>query len=306
MGPWGGCSIDLGNRQWDIPALRELLERTFSMDTTIEDFEVEHDFDAIGRRIMLLNSRPINQKSNGLRLILLAIEDITVRKTLEREIKDFNNRLIFAHEQERRHISHELHDSLAANLAGIKMSLEGKFNSRSEVSSSSQITIEDIMSNLQRSIEELRRIMNNLHPSVLDDLGLFPAISWFCREFRSAYSGIRVEQKIAIQESEVPEILNIVIFRILQEAFNNAAKHSKANLIRVSLAKEDGSIQLVIEDNGQGFDLAEKNSVKGTSGLGLLSMKERVDLSGGVFDIVSHPGEGTTIQARVAPATEPI
>jgi len=175
-----------------------------------------------------------------------------------------------------------------------------------EGSSSREIKIEDSISNLQRIIEELRRIMNNLHPSVLDDLGLFPAISWFCREFHSVYSGIRVEQKIAIQENEVPKLLNIVIFRVLQEALNNAAKHSKANLIRVSLAKEDGSIQLMIEDNGQGFDLAETNSVKGTRGLGLGSMKERVDLSGGVFDIVSHPGKGTTIQARWPQTTEPI
>jgi len=229
-----------------------------------------------------------------------------VRRTLEGQIKDFNNRLLLAQEQERKRISHELHDSLAANLATIKMILERKLNSMKEGSSPSEIKIEESISNLQRSIEELRRIMNNLHPSILDDLGLFPAISWFSREFLSVYPGISVEQKIAIQQSEVPKLLNIVIFRVLQEALNNAAKHSKANLIRVSLVKEEGSIQLVIGDNGQGFDLAETNFVKGTRGLGLHSMKERVDLSGGVFDIVSHLGKGTTIQARWPQTTEPI
>ena len=297
---------DLGDRQWDIPELRRLFEEILPQNTQFQDFEVDHEFSSIGHRVMLLNARPINQHGNGLKLILLAIDDITVRKTLEGKIKDFNNRLLLAYEQERKRISHELHDSLAANLAAVKMGLERKLNSMKEGSSSREIKIEDSISNLQRNIEELRRIMNNLHPSVLDDLGLFPAISWFCREFRSVYSGIRVEEKIAIQESEVPKFLNIVIFRILQEALNNTAKHSKANLIRVFLAKEDGSIQLVIEDNGQGFDLAEIDSVKGTRGLGLGSMKERVDLSGGVFDIVSHPGEGTTIQARWPRTTEPI
>ena len=244
--------------------------------------------------------------ADGLKLILLAIEDITVRKTLEGQIKDFNNRLLLTQEQERKRISHELHDGLAANLAAIKMDLGRKLTSMKEGSSSRGIKIEDSISNLQRNIDELRRIMNNLHPSVLDDLGLLPAINWFCREFHSVHSGISVEQKIAIQEGEVPKLLNIVIFRVLQEALNNAAKHSKAKLIRVFLGKEDGSIQLVIEDNGQGFDVAETNSVKGARGLGLRSMKERVDLSGGVFDIVSHSGEGTTIQARWPQTTKPI
>ena len=90
---------------------------------------------------------------------------------------------------------------------------------------------------------------------MLDDLGLLPTLSWFCRRFQTIYSGIRVDQEVTIEESEVPVSLKIVIYRVTQEAMNNSAKHSKANWLRLCLLKMDGRINLMVEDNGQGFDL---------------------------------------------------
>ena len=133
--------------------------------------------------------------------------------------------------------------------------------------------------------------MADLRPSVLDDLGIITAMNWFCREFQKTYSNISVENEIWISEHEVPDSLKTPIFRISQEAMNNIAKYSKASLTNLSLRKEDGKILLTIQDNGQGFDVSTVRR-----GLGLSTMRERAQLSGGSFVIESAVGEGTTIR----------
>jgi len=132
----------------------------------------------------------------------------------------------------------------------------------------------------------------------LDDLGLLTTINWFCREFESTYLEIRIRKEIEIKEDELPDSLKIVIYRVLQEAMNNVAKHSKANAVFLSLRKSGGSIELAIRDNGQGFDPAEAHSQTGsTRGLGLDSMRERVELSGGSYLIETAKAAGTAIRA---------
>lgn len=132
---------------------------------------------------------------------------------------------------------------------------------------------------------------------MLDDLGLLPTLSWFCRRFQTIYSGIRVDQEVTIEESEVPVSLKIVIYRVTQEAMNNSAKHSKANRLRLCLLKMDGRINLMVEDNGQGFDLEKVFDSENTNrGLGLTNMRERIELSGGFFEIESAKGKGTVVR----------
>jgi signal transduction histidine kinase len=132
----------------------------------------------------------------------------------------------------------------------------------------------------------------DLRPSILDDLGILATIGWFTREFQKVYSQISVEKEIRIEEKDVPDPLKTAIFRVIQEAMNNISKHSKATLIQLSLGKKEDKIELVIEDNGMGFDLETS-----TRGLGLTSMRERTELSGGAFVIESTTGKGTTIRA---------
>ena len=152
---------------------------------------------------------------------------------------------------------------------------------------------------VQESIEECRRIQMDLRPAMLDDLGLLPTLSWFCRRFQAIYSEIRIEREIEIEEGDIPQPLKIVVFRVTQEAMNNIAKHSHANLIHMSLRKSDGRMELVLKDNGRGFDLEEVlRSDSAQRGLGLSSMRERTELSGGSFAIESADGKGTIIRAR--------
>jgi signal transduction histidine kinase len=133
---------------------------------------------------------------------------------------------------------------------------------------------------------------------MLDDLGILPTIKWLCRQFESTYSDIRIKQSIKIEEHEVPDPLRTVIFRVLQEGLNNVAKHSRAKLVLLFLEKTGHLIQLAVQDDGQGFDMLKVKSQDGCpQGLGLTSMGERVDLSGGSFSIESSKGKGTIIRA---------
>jgi signal transduction histidine kinase len=112
------------------------------------------------------------------------------------------------------------------------------------------------------------------------------------------YPDIGIEKQIEIQENDVPDSLKIVIFRILQESLNNIAKHSQATLVRLSLKETDGNIELTIDDNGAGFDMDHVLSGDlSERGLGLASMKERAELPGGSFSLVSQKGAGTTVRA---------
>jgi signal transduction histidine kinase len=132
--------------------------------------------------------------------------------------------------------------------------------------------------------------MSDLRPSVLDDLGIVPAMNWFCREYQKTYSHICVEKQIDVSENDVNDSLKTAIFRVSQEAMNNVAKHSKATAVDLGLRKENGEIELTIRDNGQGF-----NPETTRKGLGLSTMRERVELSGGTFDLQSAIGKGTLI-----------
>ena len=158
--------------------------------------------------------------------------------------------------------------------------------------------MEPIVPVVQEAVEEARRIQKNLRPPLLDDLGILPTITWFCREFETIYPEIRIEQEINIQEDDVPDYLKIIIFRILQEALNNIAKHSQAKLVHLLFKGSGGNIDLTINDDGAGFDPNQVPSGEILErGFGLASMRERATLSGGSLLIESQKGEGTTIRA---------
>jgi len=158
-------------------------------------------------------------------------------------------------------------------------------------------SLEAVIPLTQKTIEEVRRIVKDLRPSILDDLGILATINWFCREYHNVYSNIRIKRDIAINENDIPSPLKTVIYRILQEALNNVAKHSQADLIQLSLLKTDNGVELTVHDNGSGFDLTQAISlIPSRRGFGLASMRERAQLSGARFQIKSAHGQGTTIR----------
>jgi PAS domain S-box-containing protein len=218
----------------------------------------------------------------------------------EQQLRFLSSQLLTAQERERKRIARELHDGLGQSLTAVKFRVENFLQEMDKggVEAKAQ-HLKVIIPIIQESIEEARRIQMDLRPSILDDLGILPTIEWFCRQFQITYSSIRIEKEINIQEDKVPDLLRTEIYRISQEALNNVAKHSKANLVCLTLGESRGEIELVIKDNGQGFDPKEALSRESTKrGLGLSSMKERTELSGGNFVIESTPGKGTTIRAH--------
>jgi signal transduction histidine kinase len=218
---------------------------------------------------------------------------------MEEELRGLSSRLLTAHEEERKRLAGELHDSIGGSLGAIKMSLENALNRMRQGDALAPESIGNMVQMMQRTIEEARRIYMDLRPAMLDDLGILATIGWFTRIRQEIYPHIRIDKQIDVAEEDIPESLKIVIFRVIQEAFHNIVKYSKADLVRLYLLKKDGSLELIISDNGVGFDLLSVSAGRDSKGgLGLTSMRERVELSRGTFSIESLMGEGTTIQAE--------
>ncbi len=220
-------------------------------------------------------------------------------QTSEAELRRLSSQLLEVQENERKRIARELHDSIGQSLTAIKFGLENALGQIGEQLGTDFVELlEPLIPVVQQASEEVRAIHTNLRPSLLDDLGITATISWFCREFEKLYSGISIQKHVDIEEKQVPEALKTVIFRVLQEAFNNIAKHGQADIVGIFLRSSDGELELLIEDNGQGFDVeqvASERSLRG--GIGLTSMRERTELSGGSFSVKSTKGEGTTVRA---------
>ncbi len=213
------------------------------------------------------------------------------------ELLQLSAQLLEAQESERRRIATDLHDVLGQSLTVIKLLLDESVMllAANETRSAAE-SLQQVKLKVKDAFEELRSVSMNLRPAIIDDLGILATLSWFFREFETACQGIKVERFFGIEEEGIPIPLKIIIFRIVQEATNNIAKHANASHVRVSLKRTGNTLHLSINDDGDGFDPAGAGKSRPFGkGLGLLSMKERAELSGGTYAIESRVGEGTRI-----------
>ncbi|HVP78422.1 MAG TPA: PAS domain S-box protein [Thermodesulfobacteriota bacterium] len=253
---------------------------------------------------VLYNATIYRNEAGEVQGVFAAARDVTERKRAEEALRESETRLrllssqlLTAQESERKRIAMELHDSIGQMLTAIKFKAENILQAN-EKPRAKHKSLEAVISLIKAAIEEVRRMQMDLHPSTLDDLGVVATLGWFCREYQKIYSRIRIDKEIGLQENEVSVPLKVVLYRLTQEAMNNIAKHSQADLVRLSLKKQENRIEWAIEDNGLGFDLEEILSPEGSKrGLGLGSMRERTTLSGGAFTIESTKGKGTTVRA---------
>jgi PAS domain S-box-containing protein len=284
---------------------KEGYEKVFSKGT-IRDYPlaIRHTSGMITD--VLYNATVYRNEAGEIQGIFAAARDITDRKRAEEALRESENRLRFlssqlltAQESERKRIALELHDGIGQMLTAIKFKVESILQEEGKgKGKAKEKSLEAIIPMVRESVDEVRRMQMDLRPSTLDDLGVLATLGWFCREYQKIYSRIRIEKEIAIQENEVSNPLKVVLYRLTQEAMNNIAKHSQADLVRLSLRKQETQIEWVIEDNGMGFDLQKILSSEGSKrGLGLSSMRERTELSGGKFMIESTQGKGTTVRA---------
>jgi PAS domain S-box-containing protein len=230
------------------------------------------------------------------------LTDITARanaraalRRSENDLRLLSAQLWAAQELERKRIARELHDGIGQALGGIKFSME---NCAALLRAGSGKAALDNIHQLARKIkdvlEELRRISMNLRPSTLDDLGILATIGWFSREFRGIYRQVRLETVVEVEEDEISPEVKTAIYRIIQEAVHNVVEHSGASAIWLTMSKAGDRVELRVRDDGVGFDL-QQIPRGGSRGLGLTSMRERAESTGGRFRMESQPGAGTTI-----------
>lgn len=222
--------------------------------------------------------------------IIVSVTDITRRKTAETRLRVLSARLIDAQEKERQTAAQDIHDSLCGKLTGIKYSLE---NILSSPPSDLEGAMENIIQVIKGAIDETQRISGHLRPSVLDDLGILAAIRDLIREFKSLYAPMVFSLSLHIDEAVIPQSIPILIYRVIQEALNNACRHSRATRVTISLSRKASRVVLKVTDNGRGFDATNMQ----ITGMGISGMMERTELFDGRFRLHSLPGKGTTVEA---------
>lgn len=236
----------------------------------------------------------------SIRYALERAKQMEALRQSEKQLKVLSSKLMDAQENERKRLAHELHDSIGASLTAVKFGLErelGRVRGGGQSAPDSAL-LEQLASTVEATIKDLKTIYGNLRPLIIDDLGVLPAIRSIIRQFSEVQHQVKFESFLLVDEEEIPEPLKIVIYRLCQEALNNISKHSKATEAALTLSKKKNAVVLIIRDNGRGFDLREVLAAEGhSSKLGLESMKERVEMSGGAFTILSSKAKGTTIRA---------
>lgn len=236
--------------------------------------------------------------------VAVVYRDVTARKLVEDELKHTGERLqalsgslIAELENERRHFARELHDEIGQALTLIKISLQQVQLAGRRKKDAEQVR--QAIRDVEELIQRVRNLSHSLRPSVLDDLGLVPALRWYlgCLE---RIQGLSVSFDADQPEERYAVEVETAGFRIVQEAVTNAMRHSRGSSLAVELRRFPAALQLTVTDNGAGFDVGEtlERAVKGTS-LGLLGMRERVTLVGGNIDIESAPRRGTKVQVRL-------
>lgn len=222
--------------------------------------------------------------------------DVTERRQMEEALRGLSARLLTIQEEERGRLAREIHDSLGQTLSAVKYLLEAALGGEwHEPCQDRRNSLLLVVPKIQDAIGEVRHISMALRPSLLDDLGLLPTITWYLREFQETYANLRVEHTLDAAESEIPRDLRTPLFRILQEATNNVAKHSGAALLRVELEGRDATLRLRVRDDGVGFSPGQPRGEN--TGTGQSSMRDRAQLSGGSLTVASEPGAGTTVEA---------
>ena len=221
--------------------------------------------------------------------------DITDRKLSETSLLELSGRLIHAQEEERARIARELHDDLSQRMALLQISLEQVAQDTTGLSSKTRQQLHNIANISTEVSSNLHDLSHHLHPYKLDTLGLVAALGGFCNEF-SRQHNLQVRFAYHDVPGQIPKEVTLCLFRIVQEALRNVVKHSGAAEAKVELSGHDDRIDLCISDSGSGFS---PEHVKAETGLGLISMRERLRVVRGHLSVESEPSHGTRIRVGV-------
>ncbi|HVS51277.1 MAG TPA: response regulator [Opitutaceae bacterium] len=277
-----------------------LTELVFSLNQALKHADTQQLNESLTRELAELNrslAAQVAERTQDLE------HEIVVRREAERRAEDhaarlqaLSTRLLRVQEDERRALAQELHDQIGQLLTGLRFQLEA---ARDAAPSQPLADALAVSTELLRSVRELTL---QLRPRMLDDLGLRPALEWQAKLFQGQ-TNIAIDLEISLPIERLAPDLETAVFRIVQEALTNVARHSGANQASVTVTADDRALHVEISDRGRGFDapaaLARHDS------LGLAGLAERVRLAGGEFDLFSQPGQGTRLHAEFALAARP-
>jgi PAS domain S-box-containing protein len=279
---------------------REFLIENLKERNRVESFELELLTKTGKTKYVLLSAILDGDVISGM------IMDITMRKHLfeqvqvkQEHLQSLSRRLMEVQETDRRFLASELHDQIGQNLTALGMNLNiirSQFSK--EVDKKIVDRLEDSMKLVEETIERMRDVMAGLRPPVLDDYGLMVALRWYTERFseRTGVATILQERQLS---PRLPLVVETELFRIVQEVLTNVAKHADARQAIITLERVDGMVQLVISDDGVGFNSAVLRQLKEQPGWGLITIEERARALGGDLSVESLPGKGTKVIVKV-------
>lgn len=212
--------------------------------------------------------------------------------------RELLRKVISAQEEERKRIARELHDDTSQSLATLVMAVDTAMAAPSQSPKDWEERLKNMKALAVNSLEGTHQMIFNLRPAMLDDLGLLAALRWYA-ENRLQSQGIKVHVEVIGDERRLPSEVEATVFRVSQEAINNVGKHALATTVLIEINFKPSSLVVEIEDDGRGFDLSSIGGASPTQGLGLLGMRERVNLIGGTLNISTRAGEGTQVTLEV-------
>lgn len=211
------------------------------------------------------------------------------------EMQQLSRQILQAQEEERFRLARELHDEAAQALTSLLVHL--RLLERAQHPAEAQKRVQELRELTAHALEDVRRVALDLRPTILDDLGLGPALEWRVDELNK-HGGMRASVHVSGLDERLPSEMALALYRVAQESLSNASRHAQAAQVEVTLVRRPGQIVLQVCDDGVGFDPSAPPEDADRHGLGLLGMRERMRMIGGELAIISSPGRGTQIRAQ--------
>jgi two-component system, NarL family, sensor histidine kinase DegS len=250
------------------------------------------------RKTMMLTSSLITVDGNPVGFQHIG-RDVSQERIMQENLRFYLNQITRAQEEERKRIARELHDDTAQALFAISRQMDNYIRDNVGLSQKQRMALQDIRKRIGVSLQGIRRFSQDLRPSIIDDLGLLPAVKWLVKQ-KSEDSGIEIVLKILGKEQRLRPEMELILFRIVQEALNNVAKHAQASKAEIKMEFTESGVTASIWDNGKGFHLPQTVGDLSYDGkLGLVGMQERVSLLNGSLNIKSELGQGTLVTVKV-------
>ena len=271
-------------------------------------YEAEDFFPELGGNGRWLHFMASPVKNNDGKIIgaIETLQNVTERRDMENRIRLYVQHITKAHEEERARIARELHDELAQSLLLLTQGLDFLTSTEEGKLSGGPLTqsLEKLRSQAIGALENLRHCVQDLRPPILGQLGLLAALEWMAEDLTQKYE-FDIQVKAIGNERGLPAEIELLLFRIAQEALTNIRRHAEASQAWITLEFRDDKVVLAVNDNGKGFKLPRQEDFTSMGKLGLAGMKQRALLMNGTIEVKSTPGKGTSLIVRVPSYTPP-